>query len=1033
MAASAPTSSALESLLPRPPTPPRDTPRETNVSLKGLLRRTPSGDPSTTLHTPPNGHSPRSAGATNPSSSRLRKRVEWSNHTQYKDPPTYRQGSRLNVSSPLSAPSSASSRPVKGILKPSPSPNPLASSLSSELDGLAVQVPMIEMLESTIKQLAGSDRNSRLDAYMVLSRTLKASNNLPDRVALQNKMGLFMQFIQRDILSKNEQGNTDSVLINNALQLLITFLHFQAIASTLTSDFGVFIIDHCIRCFEDPSVPKELVRYLMQVVAFQSFSVKVMTLDRVGRLVCSLHKIEDHITGKSIVMGRIHIYKRLIKQSRGHMTVHADWLKDMFTDMLSSVRDIQTQAISLGAEAGFALRTEKHLMKKASDILQTADEQSYIEYFMERLEEMIKSKHRPSAVPQIWAVVILFLRCPLDRWQYFGPWLRIAQSAFNTTDLQTKQEANYAWNRYVYLSLIDLKSMPKPLLALLTQPLISQLRRKFNAKQVDEGKKLRKIVIAGICNLCYYSLRPNHDKASTDIAWDITVQPIMAQLISLEGKPEAYGDSMRQASRILSGLFDVSTPRGWKEERVRDQLLISPEELPSLDPKWVRKNAEKIFQVVNPILKAKLTDLANKESAASRLWQTLVGSVAAASAKDIKVADDTAQFISYSFGLLNEMWSTGCPGADPEHVQKFLLCIQNFIGILVSSLGLLPFTEKKLSISVNKTFEPASTPSRDQSVRAPVYHLFSMLSCIPPGGADDEVLAEFIGSVFEPFFEDKPVKHRLELAREMLRLIPKNTLSSYGPWILAAQSLRLPLEQTQALSSANPPSSDRLLGQDYREMVSLLERGLVSHPNLPSDQWFSLFDLLSEHVVRECGDAGRALGIVEPVAKIVLDNFFSTTTTPTPTALGLTSTLFQIAKLPRDRQAVEVARRRLWGAPPTASRASSFDPFDNLYKLGSLAMIYLYENMQELNDSASMTSFIDSIVAFSAMSFPQVGVKSLLKLVDGISPWIQDDKAQLKLGDESSVSITVRKFSVSKEQSLTFDRFMACGIQSLTN
>ena len=877
------------------------------------------------------------------------------------------------------------------------------------------------MLESTIKQLAGSDRHSRLDAYMVLSRTLKASNNLPDRVALQNKMGLFMQFIQRDLLSKNEEGKPDTTLINHALQLLITFLHFQAIASTLTSDFGVFIIDHCIRNFEDRSAPKELVRHLMQVVAFQSFSAKVMTLERVGRLVTSLHNIEEHITGKSIVMGRIHIYKRLVKQSRSHMAVHTDWLKDMFTDMLSSVKDIQTQAISLGTEAGFSLRTEKHLLRKAIEILQTTEEQSYIEYFMERLEEMIKGKQRPSAVPQIWAVVILFLRCPLDRWQYFGPWLRIVQSAFNTTDLQTKQEANYAWNRYVYLSIMDSKATPKPLLALLTQPLISQLRRKFNSKQVDEGKKLRKVVIGGICNLCYYALRPTFDKSSIDTAWDVIILPVMNQLISLEGKPEAYGDSMRQASRILSGLFDVSTPRSWKEERVKDQPLVTPEELPSIDPKWARRNSEKIFHVISPILETKLLDLANKESAAYRLWQTLVGSVAAASAKDIKVSDDTAKFLSYSFSLISKVWTKGCPEGDSVSIQKFLQSIQNLVGVLVGSLGQLPFTEKKLSMSTDNTFEPTSTPSNrpdraDKSlgvVRPPVHHLFNMLCCIPPGGSDDETLAEFIRFVFEPFFEDKPLKARIELAREMLRLIPRNTLSPYGTWILASQALRLPLEQTHSLSATNPTSSDRLLGPEYREIVSLLERGLVSHPNLPSEHWFSLFNLLSEHVLQECGDAGRALGIVEPLAKIVLDNFFNNSAKPTETALSVTTTLFQIAKLPRDRQAVEVARRRLWGAPPTVTRASSFDPFDNLYKLGSQAMIYLYDNMERSESDASSSSCIEAISSFSTASFQQVGIKTILKLVEGISPWIQDEKAQLHLGDQSSASIRVSKISMS--------------------
>ncbi|KAH7153146.1 Rap1-interacting factor 1 N terminal-domain-containing protein [Dactylonectria macrodidyma] len=1012
MASSAPASNTvIESLPTRPPTPPRETFPESRLCLKAaVLARSPF-NPRLQLSTPPNPNSPLSTGATNSNSpsKRLRKKVEWSAHTEYKDPPQYQEGNKLNRSSPLAAPTPVS-RPIKGILKPSPSPNPLASSLHGNLDGLSSQANIAEMLESTIKQLAGSDRDSRLDAYMMLSRALKASNNLPDRVALQDKMSLFMQFIQRDVKSRTENGSPDYSLINHALTLLTTFLHFQAIASTLTSDFGVFIIDHCIRSFDDPAVPKDLVRHLMQVVAFQSFPVKVMTLDRVGRLVTSMHKIEDRLTGKSIVMGRIQIYKRLIKQSRNHMAIHADWMMDMFTDMMSTIRDIRAQAISLGADAGFSLRNEKQIMRKATEIFQTMDgEETYIEFYIRKLEAMVKDRACSSAVPQIWSAVTLFLRCPLDRWQYFGPWLKLAQSAFNTTDTQTKQEANYAWNRYVYLSLVDTKTAPKAL-GLLAQPLISQLRRKVSTKQAEEGMKLRRIVIGGICNLYYYAFRP-HDNSSTDTVWDLALQPVVAQLINLDGKPETHGDSMLQASRILAGLLDVSTPRSWREDRIRDMPLVTPEELPPIDSKWTRRNSEKVFQLVGPILEKKFTDLANKESLTYRLWQALVGSIAVASAKDIKVSDDTAKFFAYAFGVLSKVWSQGYPESEESVNSKFLPSVKNFIHVLVTSLGLLPFTEKRLSLSMSNTFEPSSTPSHrpDKSrgaAQAPVYHLFSILCSVPPGATDDKALCDFFQSVFEPFFNEKSTKIRVEHTREMLRLLPRDAQAPYGPWVLAADNMRLTLEQM--FSSSVPPSSERLLGPEYREVVSLLERGLLSHPNLPSTAWFSLFNFLSDHVVQECGDAGRALGLVEPIAKILLENFFKGSVKSSQTTLTVTTMLFKVAKLPRDRQAVEAARRRLWGAPPTISRASTFDPFDNLYKLQEQSMQYLYNDLANSDDKVPIASYIESINAFLTASFPQTGVKTLSKLQDGLAPWIQDDKAQLKLSDGSPVSSALR-------------------------
>ncbi|KAF9767083.1 hypothetical protein IL306_000415 [Fusarium sp. DS 682] len=1007
MASSAQASNILDELPPRPPTPPRESLPEKPAHMNASVGR--PIDPRLSLQTPPGANTPSSTGATdtNSSSRRIRKKVEWSSHTEY------REASKFFRSSPITTPS-VSSRPVKGILKPSASPNPLASPLNGNANGLSSQISIAEMLDSTIKQLAGPDRDSRLDAYMMLSRALKASNNLPDRVALQDKMSLFMSFIERDVKSKKDQGSPDSSLINHALNLLTTFLHFPAIASSLTSDFGVFIIDHCIRCFSDPALPKDLARHLMQVVAFQSFSPKVMSLDRVGRLVTALHKIEDHLTGKSIIMGRIQIYKRLVKQSRNHMAVNTAWLEDMFTDMLSTIRDIRAQAILLGTEAGFALRNEKPVMRKVTEILQAKDEkQTYIQFYIKELDTMLKEKQLLSTVPQIWGVVTLFLQCPISRWQHFAPWFKIAQDSFNCTDLQTKQEANYAWNRYVYLSITSNKMAPKSL-GSLGQPLASQLRRKFNSKQPEEAMKLRRTVIGGICNLCYYAFRPSHDAAWIDAAWDFVLEPIMEQLIHADGQLEFSADSVTQATRIITGLLDVSTPRSWKDDRIRDTALISPEELPSIDSRWARRNSEKIFRLVGPILEKKFNDLANTESVAYRLWQALVGSVAVASAKDIKVTDETARFIAQSFDLLSKMWSTGLPEGSESLGPKYLSSVRNYVDVLVRNLGLLPFSEKKLSMTLANTFEPASTPSRldrtDKSngtVQTPLYHLFSILCSKPPGLADDEDLAECFLAIFDPFFQGKSSRARVELSREMLRLLPRDALSPYGPWVLAAQNIRTLLDQNPSPSGSLPPSSERLLGPEYREIVSLLERGLVSHPTLPEEQWFSLFNLLSDHIVQECGDAGRALGLIEPLAKIVTDNFFEDSERSTRMSLAVAIALFKIAKLPRDRQAVEAARRRLWGAPPTSFRSSSFDPFQYLYQLQGQSMRFFYESEAGCNDE-KMVAYFESVNAFLVGSFSQNGIKTLPKLQAGLVPWIQDEKAHKLLRSDSPVSEPVR-------------------------
>ena len=1018
-AASASSTNILTSLPARPPTPPREASNDVDVSLRSIvLGRSQPFDARRSLQTPPNAHSPASSAASgsNLSTTRMRKKVEWSNHTDYKEPPEYRDAGRPCKTSPLSAASPISLKPIKGILKPSSSPNPLASSLGVQLDGTAIQPNIIEMLDSTIKQLAGSDRDSKLDAYMMLARALKTSNNLPDRVALQDKMSLFMQFIQRDIMSKNETGTLDTSLVNHALTLLATFLHFPAIASTLNSDFGVFIIDHSIRSFEDSNMPKDVVRHLMQVVAFQSFSAKVMTSDRVGRLLAALHKIEEHLSGKSIVMSRLHIYKRLVQQSRTCMATHSDWLKDMFTDMLSSIRDIRSQAISLGTDAGFALRSNKLLFRKAAEIFKsTNDDETYIDFYIKRLQGMLKEKQTSSAVPQIWSVVILFLRCPLDRWQYYSPWLILVQSAFNMTDAVTKQEANYAWNRYVYLSLIDSK-MPSKAIGTLCQPLLSQLRRKTSARQQEEAMKLRRVVIGGVCSLYYVAFAQGSDKYPIEVIWDAAVQPIMTQLVSLDGVPEVPGDCMMQAARMLVGLLDVSTPRPSRNmDRILDTAPFRPEELLPIDSKWVRKNCDKVLQAVGPILERKFADLANTESMVFRLWQALVGSVGAASVKDIKVSDDTAKFLGCSFGLLSKVWSTGLVGNDGSANAKLLPSVKHFIQIMVDKIGLLPFTEKKLSTGTANTFEPVATPSQRQdknekslgTVRISLHHLFSLLCSMPPGCADDAALADFFRSVFEPFFKARANdKSRGDLARELVQLLPRNSLTPFGPWLLAAEYIKPSMDTSPPGSTPGASDSEKILGPVYRELVSLLERGLTCHPNLPITHWKSLFDYVSTNVLEEFGDAGRALVVIEPLAKVVLDNSTSSAAPPSRTIQAMTM-LFDSAKLPRDRQALESARTRLWGAPAAVGKAGSSDPFDNLYKLCNQMMELFYDKYIDIEAHQEVDAFVAAVEKFFDRCLSHAGIRAISKMQPGLCWWVQDEKTQLRMSDKSSIYKTV--------------------------
>ncbi|CRK43677.1 hypothetical protein BN1723_005784, partial [Verticillium longisporum] len=687
---------------PRPPTPPREARlgADTNAA-KPLLVRAASADSRSKLNTPPGLSTPDpSTNNTNPNTSRSRKRVGF---TALLEAPRNTHDKKGRRSSP---PSASQPRPAKGILKITASPSPHELSLMADDSDLLGPANMSDMLESTVRQLAGTDRDAKTDAYMMLVRALQASNNLPDRVALQSKMGLFVQFIQRDIVAKTPAGTSDSPLISKALTLLDTFLFFPAIASTIPSDFGIFIVDHCIRSFEDPALPKDLARRLMHVMAKQDFPLRVMTSDRIKRLVSALHAMDGPSRGKMVVVSRLRIYARLMIQTKAYMAVHTEWLNDVLTDMLSSVKDVRNSAIKLGFEASFVFGREKLLQRKFMDLLEMSiEEMTYIEWYHAQLQEMIKGDSQDkAAVPKIWSVIILLLQYPLNKWRYFNPSLMIIQKCFNVAE--SNREANYAWNRYVYTAHLDEPTFHK-VLPTLFMPLASQLSK----STVSPVK--RELVMGGLCNLYYYAFKPNTNPAHLDAYWDVSVQPLTDALVPSANIPDTLDLHLQRATAILIGLLDSSTLRIWRDDRIKDSPIAKPEELPVIDSKWVRRNAPRVFKVISPIMDKHFCQLADRTSSIHKLWRALVGSVAFAASKEIKVSTDTATFVSEMFGLLLKHWQTGISteGDTTETARQFVRAVQEMVLTAVESLGLLPFTEKMISLGRLSSFIPVATPS----------------------------------------------------------------------------------------------------------------------------------------------------------------------------------------------------------------------------------------------------------------------------------------------------------------------------------
>ncbi len=418
-------------------------------------------------------------------------------------------------------------------------------------------------------------------------------------------------------------------------------------------------------------------------------------------------------------------------------------------------------------------------------------------------------------------------------------------------------------------------------------------------------------------------------------------------------------------------------------DHIVETSLVKPEELPAIDSNWIRRNTGRVFGVVEPILEQDFLALARTDTPVYKLWRTLVSTVASAAAKEIKVSRDTSVFVAEALNALQKVWRQGLAveGNTSPNVVEFFRAVRAYLEAMISSLGLLPFTEK--------TGKP-QTPTK-----APLSALFSMLSTLPPGVLDDKDFAEFFGSVFAPFFTSKGDKARMDLAQDLMSTIPMDVPRPYGSWLLVAENILGWLEPGHHSHGSTGSVGDTTVGHDYRDVIRVLERGIKSTPNLPPKHWDSLFYAAFERVRDETGDAGVAIVIIEPLAKVLVEQFAAQSAAGSPlSGVRYVTELASVATQPRDRHAVDAARKRLWGTALAGSRSSSFDTFDNLYRAVGEVLEYSYSNFNPA-DSDSTAQLLKEIGGFFDRGNRQLFLKAMLSLQDGIYPWFQDSKRLL--------------------------------------
>ena len=1010
-------SRTLESLPPRPPTPPRVS-QQNAASRPTLFNRI--FFKSSGAQTPPNWPPGSAAAITSSPSERANRRVAWSASTDYRD---HEEPSKnlnaINRKLRLTPLSADRQQPQKSILKQNN-----GDAVNRHIDfhiqpNAHTPETFATMLESVTKQLAGDDRLSRIDAYMSLSDVLKATNVIPDEEALRNKMGLLAQFMRRDILAQTAEGEVDKVLVNNALTLLASLLWKN---EQFPQEFAVFVLEHTITSFEKAMVPKDVVKHLLFIIGQQNFSPKVVTTDRATRLLHSTYLIQERYSGKSIALGRLGVYKKLLQQAKTMMIAPTNtlWLKHVFEDMLNPVKNVRAPVLSFGFEAALQLGTEKQGSRAFSELFESPYDGTtkYADYYHGRLLRMLQSKGEnasleKASVPRIWSVMIIFLRYKpalLDKWEFWPSYLHVLQKCFNSSDPEVKAQANVAWNRLVFALQPDDNGEKRRLNRQLLQPFLGQL----HAKRKLTGKNSRdtfQITVSSACNLLYYALRPSASHTSLDLLWDLYVPPLIQQLSDTDGSDDSQNaeaatcEGSNQAVAILHALLNP-TPRAkqpWRVDRAMSDVRMRFDELSPIDPKWVRSNSQRVLAVLQPLLKRMFKGLSADQSRLKDLWKAYLLSIAAAAAKEVITSHETMACIAQIYTMAHAFWQQRpCHDVITQEGQStaFLDGFLYLLTEMLKVLGMLPFNEKRLSVEDLNPFAVVATPSTGsrkapKAAKTAVQCLLSLLVAPGPNIEANFAVKDALRRLLLPFYEFRAKnKTTVEFLQELFQTLPTtesalevNRGAVEAVWCVLAKFMCDTLEYSNPKASSgggsNSTPNSQPLGLTFRDKVRVLEYGLVFISYGGLEEWQSLYSQTSYSISQKVGIGGCALAVIEPLAHSLLDLYRPD---EARSFVALFSTIIRDAHYPASEQSLEAARRRLWGVSSASTRQST-DPYKQLYR----AINFFLEKSYELEGASHTLADMVEHVGTFIRQCPHALHEGLLQtLSNSVALWLRD-------------------------------------------
>ncbi|KAK6361824.1 hypothetical protein TWF730_005538 [Orbilia blumenaviensis] len=869
----------LDDVVARPPTPPKHTETVTATATTTVSSSSADDTPTSSAESAPAGQD---------------RRVNFSPYINWHQPWKYdNENAKYPLIKSLSL-SSKTSRPAKSILKPF---EKSIIKVTEQVEGFDLDNPMAntntpfgEFLESVVQILASSDRTKKSDAYGAFANTLRAYDGVPDVKLLTDKLDLILSFIKRDFNAMiPDVGTPDTTLIRQACKVLIIFSYLpETVAMIQEEDINYFL--NFVVDVLDQGTSKALSTNYMYFLSQQKFSARIMTTERVTRLLQVSSALREKQKGNSIDLERLSLYAKLLTQAKGAMVQNAElWIDHVFQGLISTSTPIRTRSLTIAQEVEKELGGEKQIAraimklfpsKKDTDSQASSHngtqvgtptrsqlEQSRRRNFIQtRLEKMLETKTEAVFVPQIWGITISLLRgltIPIDRWENFSPFLGIMSKCLNSSEQNLNVYAQIAWAKLIFVS--DLSSTtPKKTVDLLLRPIIGYIDE---AKGSRHTKQAKKAAITNIHTMLYYGCRPGAHCKQLEFFWQTLVEGVVVKYLV---KSQTF---LVNGCNILGALFGGTAK--WNENRVLEGTYIAADEIPRLDPKWIRANSSMVFKTLEIAVRNCLKTKKDNEIPHLALWKKLMVAVAESAKKEIRISAEMMEFMASLLGFLKRLWTDGFRGKGPTLHEdgQFLTHFVILVQLAIQELGTACFTEKWLAESDTESFLAISTPSgrfnsNNQVIQhQPIWHLFRLFIDPFKGAKIGENYARPISNILSTCVEGQDSRRKkLSLLAQGIGILPTQDVSQIHlmAWTILAKICErvVPRKERDTMSSGG-----LVTGPEIRDALAILDWGYQFCDPEQFVFWKKLYRTVYETVKQESGIAYLGPALVDPLSE----------------------------------------------------------------------------------------------------------------------------------------------------------------------